>query len=132
MSNGQLTERELAVLKLIAEGVPNRALAERLHISERTARNHVSNLRGKLKAHSKLEAVAKARQLGLLRNGEGPSLKQLLDLLQTTEMVYLHEDGNSAVVALVIPVGGWWQQHLPPEPPIDHFGHEHMTLDDTE
>jgi DNA-binding NarL/FixJ family response regulator len=62
-----LTPRELEVLKLLAEGISNAAIAERLVLSLHTVRNHVQNVIGKLGAHSKLEAVATAVREGILR-----------------------------------------------------------------
>ena len=61
-----LTPRESEILSLLAEGLANQAIAERLTISLNTVRNHVQNLLSKLDAHSKLEAVAVAVRLGLL------------------------------------------------------------------
>ena len=52
-----LTPRELEVLKLLAEGMSNSAIAEKLVISLHTVRNHVQSIIMKLQAHSKLEAV---------------------------------------------------------------------------
>lgn len=63
-----LTPREMEVLKLLAEGVSNAAIAERLVLSLHTVRNHVQNVIGKLGAHSKLEAVANAVREGILRH----------------------------------------------------------------
>jgi DNA-binding NarL/FixJ family response regulator len=63
---GALTERELAVLQQLARGKPNAAIATELTISINTVRNHVQSILTKLGAHSKLEAVAKARDSGLL------------------------------------------------------------------
>jgi len=64
---GQLTPREKEILGLMAEGLDNRAIAERLVISFTTVRGHVQNILEKLDAHSKLEAVARAARCGLLR-----------------------------------------------------------------
>jgi PAS domain S-box-containing protein len=58
--DGQLTRRELEVLRLIAGGANTRAMAERLHVSPATIRNHVQNILGKLGVHSRLEAAAYA------------------------------------------------------------------------
>lgn len=66
-----LTRRELEVLRLITGGAGTRAIAERLHISPATVRNHVQNLLGKLGVHSRLEAAAYAVRHGLLP-AEGP------------------------------------------------------------
>ena len=57
-----LTRRELEVLHLMASGANTRALAERLHVSPATIRNHAQNIFAKLGVHSRLEAVAYATQ----------------------------------------------------------------------
>jgi DNA-binding NarL/FixJ family response regulator len=62
----ELTERERDVLVLLAEGLTNVAIAERLVVSVHTVRNHVANLSSKLGAHSKLEALSIAVRDGLL------------------------------------------------------------------
>ena len=62
----QLTPREREILKLMALGLDNRAIAEKLFISFTTVRGHVQNILEKLDAHSKLEAVARASAHGLL------------------------------------------------------------------
>jgi DNA-binding NarL/FixJ family response regulator len=61
-----LTPRELEVLQLLGQGLSNRALAARLHISEHTAKFHVNAILGKLGAQSRAEAVAQGVRLGLL------------------------------------------------------------------
>jgi LuxR family maltose regulon positive regulatory protein len=61
-----LTERELEVLALLAEGLTNRVIADRLFISPHTVRAHTSSIYGKLAVHSRTEAAARARALGLL------------------------------------------------------------------
>ena len=61
-----LTERELEVLKLLAQGMPNKEIAAQLVISERTAKFHVSSIMGKLGATNRTEAVSLAAQKGLI------------------------------------------------------------------
>jgi DNA-binding NarL/FixJ family response regulator len=61
-----LTPREKEVLKLMAEGLPSRSIASELGISYTTVRTHIRSLGGKLGVHSKLEAIVKAREMGLL------------------------------------------------------------------
>jgi DNA-binding NarL/FixJ family response regulator len=61
-----LTEREREVLSLVAEGLSNGAIAERLVVSVHTVRNHIASLSAKLGAHSKLEALSIALRQGLL------------------------------------------------------------------
>lgn len=62
-----LTPREMEILRYLAEGMSNAAIADRLVLSLHTVRNHVQNVIGKLGAHSKLEAVATAVREGILR-----------------------------------------------------------------
>lgn len=61
-----LTERELEVLALLAQGMPNKEIATHLVISERTAKFHVSSIMGKLGATNRTEAVSLAAQRGLI------------------------------------------------------------------
>lgn len=61
-----LTERELEVLRLLAQGMPNKEIAGTLVISERTAKFHVSSIMGKLGATNRTEAVALAAQRGII------------------------------------------------------------------
>ena len=63
---GILSERELEVLRLIAAGCTNQAIADELVIAIGTAKRHTANIFDKLDVHNRTEAVAKARQLGLL------------------------------------------------------------------
>ncbi len=65
-----LTARELQVLKLIAAGDSNRAIAEQLVITVSAVKKHTGNIFGKLGVNSRTQAVARARQLGLLIPGE--------------------------------------------------------------
>src|SRR5689334_10851518 len=62
----ELTERELEVLRLLAQGMPNKEIAAQLVISERTAKFHVSSIMSKLGATNRTEAVALAAQRGLI------------------------------------------------------------------
>jgi len=62
----RLTPREKEVLRLMAEGLPSRAIAAQLGISYTTVRTHIRGLGTKLAVHSKLEAIVKARELGLI------------------------------------------------------------------
>jgi DNA-binding NarL/FixJ family response regulator len=61
-----LSERELEVLRLVAEGASNKDIAARLFLAEGTVKNHVTNILGKLGAAGRLQAVNRARELGLL------------------------------------------------------------------
>jgi DNA-binding NarL/FixJ family response regulator len=62
-----LTSRQLEVLGMLAEGKSAREIGSELYLSEATVRNHIRSLLQALGAHSQLEALAKARQTGLLR-----------------------------------------------------------------
>lgn len=61
----QLTEREREILDLVAHGLTNSAIADRLTVAEKTVRNHVSNVFAKLHVDSRAQAVARARDAGL-------------------------------------------------------------------
>src|SRR5262249_13207201 len=61
-----LSARELEVLRLIATGRSNQAIAQTLIIAESTVKMHLKNIYGKLDAHSRTQAIARARELGLL------------------------------------------------------------------
>jgi len=65
---GRLTGREREVLALLAAGLTNREVAERLVISEKTAGRHVENLFAKLGVHRRAEAARIAAEAGLTRD----------------------------------------------------------------
>lgn len=62
----RLTPREKEVLRLMAEGISSRDIADKLGISYTTVRTHIRSLGSKLGVHSKLEAIVKARELALV------------------------------------------------------------------
>jgi len=64
-----LTSRELEVLQLIAAGDSNRTIAEKLVITVSAVKKHTANIYGKLNVNSRTQAVAHARQFGLLPAG---------------------------------------------------------------
>jgi LuxR family maltose regulon positive regulatory protein len=61
-----LSERELQVLRLIADGLSNAEIAEKLVIAQGTVKRHINNIYGKLGVQSRTQAVARSRELGLL------------------------------------------------------------------
>jgi LuxR family maltose regulon positive regulatory protein len=63
-----LSEREVEVLRLIADGLTNREIASQLYLSLNTVKGHTRNIYGKLGVHSRTQAVARARALGLLQS----------------------------------------------------------------
>lgn len=62
-----LTARERQVLELVAQGLDNTTIGERLHISERTARNHVSAILAKLGINTRSQVIVRAREAGFGR-----------------------------------------------------------------
>lgn len=60
-----LTEREREILQLLAQGLTNSAIAERLSLSTKTVRNRVSDIFTKLHVHDRAAAILKAREAGL-------------------------------------------------------------------
>lgn len=64
--HARLSVREIDVLKHVAAGLPNKEIARRLRISEKTVRNHLSRVFAKLRAGNRTEAVMNAMRSGLL------------------------------------------------------------------
>jgi DNA-binding NarL/FixJ family response regulator len=60
-----VVDRVVAVLDLVARGLTNPAIASRLVLSEKTVRNHVSNIFMKLQVRDRASAVVRAREAGL-------------------------------------------------------------------
>jgi pimeloyl-ACP methyl ester carboxylesterase/DNA-binding CsgD family transcriptional regulator len=67
----ELTTREHEVLELVAQGLDNDAIGKQLHISKRTARNHVSLILSKLGAKNRAQAIVRARDAGFGRKTSG-------------------------------------------------------------
>jgi DNA-binding NarL/FixJ family response regulator len=67
LGRDKLSERELEVLALVARGFSNKEIAQKLFISDKTARNHVTSCLIKLDANDRTEAATKAIKRGLIR-----------------------------------------------------------------
>jgi DNA-binding NarL/FixJ family response regulator len=61
-----LSERELEILRLLAQGLTNREIAQRLYLAEGTVKNYVTNILGKIGARDRTQAALRARELRLL------------------------------------------------------------------
>ncbi len=67
----ELTEREREVLQLVAEGLTNREIGERLHLSEKTVKHYMTNVLHKLQVRSRVEAALLAQRHGLGESSGG-------------------------------------------------------------
>ncbi len=61
-----LSEREVEILRLVAEGLTNRQIAARLYLAEGTVKNYVSNILGKIGVRDRTQAALRAREMGLI------------------------------------------------------------------
>ena len=69
----ELTDREIEILQLVADGCSNLDIARRLHLADKTVRNHVSNVFAKLQVSDRPQAIVRARQAGLGSRTPGQS-----------------------------------------------------------
>jgi DNA-binding NarL/FixJ family response regulator len=68
---GELTQRELEVLRLIARGLPNAEIARTLFVGDATVKTHISRIFAKLDLHDRAQAVVVAYESGLVQPGVG-------------------------------------------------------------
>lgn len=61
----ELTERELEILRLIAQGLNNQEIAQKFVLSPKTVRNHITNIFSKLQVADRAQAIVRAREAGL-------------------------------------------------------------------
>jgi len=73
MPNNVLSTRELDVLELLAQGLSNRAIAHRLHLSEATVKTHLAHVYKKLDVENRTAAVVTANTIGILRHHNQPN-----------------------------------------------------------
>jgi DNA-binding NarL/FixJ family response regulator len=66
-ADNRLSKREVEVLRLVADGLTNQEIAERLFLSDHTVHRHLANILNKLSVGSRAAAVARAAREGLLR-----------------------------------------------------------------
>ncbi|MEZ5379633.1 MAG: response regulator transcription factor [Acidimicrobiales bacterium] len=71
--NNDLSIRELDVLELLAEGLSNRAIAQRLHLSEATVKTHLAHIYKKLDVENRTAAVIAANTTGIIRHPDQPN-----------------------------------------------------------
>jgi len=112
-----LTDRERDVLSLVAHGLSNQAIADRLAITERTARTHVSNILGKLGLASRTQAALYAVEQGSGRHrtgslrGRGGAEWGLGGILGAPTPIPIR--GLMRVRKAVFPAAGWGTRFLP-------------------
>src|SRR5262249_37865537 len=73
----ELTDREREILTFIAEGRTNSEIADKLVITMKTVRNHVSNIFNKLQVADRAQAAIRAREVGLGRSSASPSVSEI-------------------------------------------------------
>jgi DNA-binding NarL/FixJ family response regulator len=66
VKNGQLSDKEMEVLSYLAEGKPNKEIANELNLAEPTVKMHVTAICRKIGAQNRTQAVVMARDLGLV------------------------------------------------------------------
>lgn len=66
LDSERLSDREIDILRLVSAGLTNQEVADRLFISPETVKKHLANIYGKLQVHRRMEAVVRARDLGIL------------------------------------------------------------------
>ncbi len=71
-----LSDRELTILRLLASGLTNAAIADRLHLAEGTVRNHVTHILAKLEVSDRAQATAIAWRYGLMTSDDAINAPQ--------------------------------------------------------
>lgn len=66
----QLNEREQSILELVAEGLTNRQMGEKLYLAEKTVKHYMTNILQKLQVNNRVQATLVAERGGLLREND--------------------------------------------------------------
>jgi non-specific serine/threonine protein kinase len=105
VSGEPLTARELEVLRLIALGLSNRDIAEQLVIGDGTAKTHTLNIYRKLAVRSRTQAVARARELGLLQEGVPNHISNAVVSSHTSDLWYSSFTARELEILRLIALG---------------------------
>ena len=122
----ELTPRQLEVLELMASGRSVKEIGKELYLSQAFIRNHVRSLLQALGAHSQLEALAKARKLGLLAEYPLKRCASLLINLDQVNRPLCSSQGCSFILQCKKVKGkevGDFDEHFPDQ---DSFGHRRL------